>query len=148
MHNWLLGIMEAKSGNCKKAIKGARGERRLRTAAVESNPSLHWRYICILCVEYVVCSACFAFLCYCVNLLHDFMTSTGRFGVGVKAYFVFLRYLLCLNFLNFITISVFVLSHTQYKERRSMNCKHVKMQRILGSVCWFCLSANIILVFF
>lgn len=96
----------------------------------------------------MLCSACFAFLCYSVNLLHNLMTSAGRFGVGVKAYFVFLRYLLCLNFLNFIVISVFVLSPTFYKERRSMNCKHVEVQRILGSVCWFCSSANIILVFF
>ncbi|XP_060797000.1 transmembrane channel-like protein 7 isoform X2 [Neoarius graeffei] len=38
----------------------------------------------------------------------------GRFGVGVKAYFVFLRYLLCLNFLNSAIIAGFVLSPTLY----------------------------------
>ncbi|TSL68213.1 Transmembrane channel-like protein 7 [Bagarius yarrelli] len=39
----------------------------------------------------------------------------GRFGVGVKAYFVFLRYLLFLNFLNCAIIAVSVLSPNLYK---------------------------------
>ncbi|KAF5905158.1 transmembrane channel-like protein 7 [Clarias magur] len=43
------------------------------------------------------------------------MLLAGRFGVGVKAYFVFLRYLLCLNFISFAIIAGSVISPSLYK---------------------------------
>ncbi|CAJ1053728.1 transmembrane channel-like protein 7 [Xyrichtys novacula] len=41
----------------------------------------------------------------------------GRFGVGVKSYFIFLRYLICLNLLHCALISGFILGPTAYYGR-------------------------------
>ncbi|KAI5101293.1 transmembrane channel-like protein 7 [Silurus meridionalis] len=48
----------------------------------------------------------------------------GRFGVGVKAYFVFLRYLLCLNFLNCVILAGFVISPSLLRKNSFKNFKH------------------------
>ncbi|KAK1798489.1 hypothetical protein P4O66_006793, partial [Electrophorus voltai] len=45
---------------------------------------------------------------------HTLHKIEGRFGVGVKAYFVFLRYLICLNLLNCAIITGFVLVPSLY----------------------------------
>lgn len=43
----------------------------------------------------------------------------GRFGVGVKAYFVFLRYLVYLNLLHCVLISGFILGPTAFYGRNN-----------------------------
>lgn len=43
----------------------------------------------------------------------------GRFGVGVKAYFVFLRYLVYLNLLHCVLISGFILGPTAFYGRKN-----------------------------
>ncbi|XP_067243763.1 transmembrane channel-like protein 7 [Chanodichthys erythropterus] len=53
---------------------------------------------------------------------HTLHKIEGQFGVGVKAYFVFLRYLLCLNLLYCVIIAGSVLTPTLvYRENSSMN---------------------------
>ncbi|XP_059183969.1 transmembrane channel-like protein 7 [Centropristis striata] len=51
---------------------------------------------------------------------HTLHTIEGRFGVGVKAYFVFLRYLVYLNLLHCALIGGFILGPTAYYGRGSM----------------------------
>ncbi|KAK3533065.1 hypothetical protein QTP70_006585 [Hemibagrus guttatus] len=58
----------------------------------------------------------------------------GKFGVGVKAYFVFLRYLLFLNFLNCAIISASVLSPSLYNRTASVHKYLSKIFRENGSV--------------
>ncbi|XP_058256179.1 transmembrane channel-like protein 7 [Hemibagrus wyckioides] len=53
----------------------------------------------------------------------------GRFGVGVKAYFVFLRYLLFLNFLNCGIIGGSVLSPSLYNRTKSV---HASLSKIFS----------------
>ncbi|XP_072516506.1 transmembrane channel-like protein 7 [Salminus brasiliensis] len=55
---------------------------------------------------------------------HTLHKIEGRFGVGVKAYFVFLRYLLGLNLLNCIIIGVSVLLPTLYDSKGSTHPTH------------------------
>lgn len=80
----------------------------------------------ILYIECTVFRVRFVFLRCCVNLSHGLISSTGRFGVGVKAYFVFLRYLLFLNFLNCTIIAGSVLSPALYIRTKNTNtsCKY------------------------
>ncbi|ROL43744.1 Transmembrane channel-like protein 7 [Anabarilius grahami] len=53
---------------------------------------------------------------------HTLHKIEGQFGVGVKAYFVFLRYLLCLNLLYCVIIAGSVLTPTLvFRENSSMN---------------------------
>lgn len=45
----------------------------------------------------------------------------GRFGVGVKAYFVFLRYLVYLNLLHCVLIGGFILGPTAFYGRNNFD---------------------------
>lgn len=59
-------------------------------------------------------------LVYCITMtkwFHPHWSVPGRFGVGVKSYFVFLRYLVYLNFLHCALISGFILGPTAFYGR-------------------------------
>jgi len=58
------------------------------------------------------------FFQYFLSLLSSFK---GRFGVGVKEYFIFLRYLVYLNLLHSVFILAFILVPTVAYGRRSIN---------------------------
>ncbi|XP_022525629.2 transmembrane channel-like protein 7 isoform X1 [Astyanax mexicanus] len=53
---------------------------------------------------------------------HTLHKIEGRFGVGVKAYFVFLRYLLGLNLLNCVIIALSVLLPSLYIKKGGPHC--------------------------
>lgn len=76
----------------------------------------------------MTCSATGWFPVYCITMTRRFHHNTisssnprcavpGRFGVGVKAYFVFLRYLVYLNLLHCALVGGFILGPTAFYGR-------------------------------
>lgn len=94
---------------CIQAKRDARDRRKLQTRNIGSWAS--WRQSQSISRKRVWEHVCGA-LSHLIPWQHTLHAIEGRFGVGMKAYFVFLRYLVYLNLLHCLLIGGFILGPT------------------------------------
>lgn len=97
--HWLLGVVEAEPEYHEEAVPGADAAVPVRTAAMETYLAQHWRWGLPLSWLWLTS---LSFISWWQNrIIRSFLPSpTGKFGVGVKVYFAFLRYLVYVNLLS------------------------------------------------